>query len=132
ARLDRALADPDGSGGLVGVIFFDVDQFKLVNDSIGHPAGDEILVEVADRLRGGIGPDDTVSRFGGDEFVVMCERVGSTAEVAATAERLMALFERPLTVDGSERIVSLSGGVAVAAVGTSSADVLREADTALN
>lgn len=132
ALLDAALAERELTGERIGVIFFDVDQFKVVNDSIGHPAGDEILVQVGGRLRDGVGPDSTVSRFGGDEFVVMCTGVTTIDDVAAIADGLMALFEVPLTVDGSDRIVTLSGGVAIAPGGASSADLLREADTALN
>lgn len=127
-RLDAALA----SGSQVGVIFFDVDHFKLVNDSLGHPAGDGILDEVGQRLRAGARAGDTVSRFGGDEFVVVCDPAGDVDDVLEVAHRLAALVDAPFEVDRGERSVTVSAGVAISNPASTAADLLREADTALN
>ena len=111
------------------VLFLDLDQFKLVNDSRGHDAGDQLLVQVAERLRSALRPEDTVARFGGDEFVVVCEDTDE-AQARQVADDLMGCLEEPLLVDGDEVHINASIGVAVTPTG-SAGDLLRFADTAM-
>jgi len=132
-RLDHAIESAAHKGSRVGVLFFDVDHFKLVNDSLGHPAGDLVLGELAERLRRGVREGDTLARFGGDEFVVVCEDLADIDEALEIAQRFATLIdETPLLVDRIERIVTVSGGVAVSQPGGSASSLLRDADAAMN
>ena len=99
----------------LGVLFLDLDHFKLVNDSLGHDVGDELLCEVATRLRQAMRPDGSVARFGGDEFVVLCEELGSVAQAGTIARRVREHMDPPFMLDGTEVHVSASIGIAVAA-----------------
>src|SRR5262249_5170831 len=112
-RLELALARAERNDSRVGVLFFDVDHFKLINDSLGHPAGDLVLQELAGRFRRGARESDTVVRFGGDEFVIVCEELSDINEARDVADRLTGLVEEPFLVDKGERIVTVSGGVAI-------------------
>ena len=128
-RLDHALESLERRPGLLAVLFVDVDRFKLINDSLGHAKGDQVLMNVADRLRAALRPGDTVARFGGDEFVVLCEDVADEAEAMAIAERLRETMVGPMVVDGAEYVVSISTGIALATSPEVSADdLLRDAD----
>jgi diguanylate cyclase (GGDEF)-like protein/PAS domain S-box-containing protein len=114
------------------VMFLDLDRFKLVNDSLGHGAGDLLLMEVADRLRSFTRASDTVSRFGGDEFVILCEEMTSRQEVTSLAQRIMASFEEPFTIDGEMFHVGVSIGVALVDEDFPSAEeLLSDADCAM-
>jgi diguanylate cyclase (GGDEF)-like protein len=114
------------------VLFLDLDRFKLVNDSLGHIAGDELLRSAADRLRGCIRPSDLAARIGGDEFTILIENIADASEATAIAERISSELSRPFTVSGEEVFTSASIGIAVSATGYRSADaVLRDADTAM-
>jgi diguanylate cyclase (GGDEF)-like protein len=130
-RLSRALARNQRYGGGVAVLFADLDRFKLVNDSRGHAAGDALLVSAAERLRGAVRSDDTVARFGGDEFVVICEDGAAGGEARMVAERISESFREPFLVAGQEVFLSVSVGVAVAAPGDSPEELLRDADAAM-
>jgi diguanylate cyclase len=130
-RLDEELARDAADGLKIAVLFVDLDNFKLVNDSLGHGSGDEVLSEMARRISGCIGSDDTASRFGGDEMVVLHPRATHGSEVALGMHILTALAE-PIFVSGKEVVVSASVGVALCTPGMkSAAQLLREADTAL-
>lgn len=130
-RLDEELARDAAEGLKIAVLFVDLDNFKLVNDSLGHGSGDEVLSEMARRISGCIGPDDTASRFGGDEMVVLHPHATDGSEVALGKRILTALAE-PVFVAGKEVVVSASVGVALCTAGMkSAAQLLREADTAL-
>ncbi len=128
-RLDHALAIAERSDAEVGVLFLDLDRFKTVNDSLGHAAGDELLVAVGERLSSCLRDGDTPARFGGDEFAVLLEGVSGSEEAEAVAARVLDAMRRPFTVQGRDLIVSASVGISTAT--TRSADVLRDADLAM-
>ena len=132
-RLEHALEAAAQRGTRVGVLFFDVDHFKLVNDSLGHPAGDLVLGELAQRFSRAAREGDTLARFGGDEFVVVCEDLADIDEAMEIARRFAGLIDdTPLLVDRTERIVTVSAGVAVSEPGESASTLLRDADAAMN
>jgi diguanylate cyclase (GGDEF)-like protein len=114
------------------VIFCDLDKFKVVNDRLGHEAGDGVLLEVASLLRQTVRPGDTVARLGGDEFVIVADELPSPESSLALAQRLAEalLVQRPLP-DGSTVTVRASIGVVVAEYGEDSTSVLRRADAAM-
>lgn len=130
-RLQVALDGVKRSGLGVAVAFLDLDHFKLTNDTQGHAEGDELLRVVAERLRESVRPGDTVARFGGDEFVVVCEGVAGYAEAMELAERLRASIEAPLTLRGEEVFVSASLGIAMGTSDDSPEALLRDADAAM-
>jgi diguanylate cyclase (GGDEF)-like protein/PAS domain S-box-containing protein len=114
------------------VMFLDLDRFKLVNDSLGHGAGDELLICVADRLRSVLRTSDTLSRFGGDEFVILCEGMASQDAVMALAERAMTAIDAPFVINGEQFHIGVSIGVAfVDDDGPSPEELLGDADYAM-
>src|SRR5919199_1330344 len=117
----------------LAVIFIDLDDFKTINDSLGHAAGDEVLLEVGKRLATSIRASDTAARFGGDEFAVLLEDVDTAQEAADTAERMLAALAEPLQVGGKELTLRASLGIAmVEGNGPADADeLLRNADAAM-
>ncbi|MCO7219942.1 EAL domain-containing protein [Klenkia sp. PcliD-1-E] len=119
------------SGEVVGLLFVDLDGFKAVNDGHGHACGDEVLREVARRLRGQLRGGDVVCRLGGDEFVVLVEPVDAESDLVELAERLIAAVSRPITAQGQRVAVGASIGIAVNRDAAVDADaLLAEADTA--
>jgi len=131
-RLEHAVARATRSGSLLAVMFLDVDNFKVINDSLGHEAGDELLVELAPRLSRAIRGGETVARFGGDEFVLLCEGLDHEAEAVEIAERVKASFGRPFVLRGNEHFVSVSIGVAVSGGGEDGPEgIVRDADAAM-
>ena len=129
-RLEQALTRARDVS-TVGVVFLDLDRFKLVNDTRGHVAGDSLLVAVARRLRGATRAHDTVARFGGDEFVVVYEDVAGIDGLVDRARRLCDMLAVPFVIDGHEVYATISVGVAVGHVGASVEDLLRDADAAM-
>ncbi len=131
-RLGGALVRAESRGEKVAVLFLDLDNFKHVNDSLGHEVGDRLLVEVAARLRNGLGPEDTVARLGGDEFVVLHEGLVREAEADAVAGRIAQILRPTMFLGEHEVFVTASIGVAF---GGSRADrpaaLLRYADVAM-
>ena len=114
------------------VLFIDIDHLKRVNDTLGHPAGDMVLVEVARRLSGAVRQTDTVARLSGDEFTVLLDEVEGEADAVATGDRLLAELRRPLPVAGRVLTLGASIGVRLALAGRDAADdVLRGADLAM-
>jgi diguanylate cyclase (GGDEF)-like protein/PAS domain S-box-containing protein len=130
-RLEQALTRSSRSGSEVAVLFVDLDRFKLVNDGRGHAAGDGLLVTVADRLRRVVRSDDVVARFGGDEFVVVCEGRTASLESGLVAERITDALREPVVIDGQEVFLSASIGIAVSDGGDSPESLLRDADAAM-
>ena len=121
-----------GKGGMVGLLFLDVDRFKAVNDSLGHARGDMFLAEVSQRLMGSVRGMDLVARFGGDEFVLLLEQVESPREAIQITKRVRDVMRKPFMVDGHELVSSASLGLALAADGSSSADeLIRHANIAM-
>jgi diguanylate cyclase (GGDEF)-like protein len=127
----RTLEQSASGGDRVAVLMIDLDDFKLVNDGLGHAAGDELVTLAAARISGAARPSDTVARLGGDEFAVLLERVGSLDDVLAVAERLHRLFDAPFHLQGAEVIVSASIGIALAHDAPDADDLLRRADLAM-
>jgi diguanylate cyclase (GGDEF)-like protein/PAS domain S-box-containing protein len=114
------------------VMFLDLDRFKLVNDSLGHSAGDKVLVEVADRIRGVMRSSDTLARFGGDEFVMLCEQIADRESLLMVAERVLDALEPPFFIEDKEFRVGASVGAAVIEGDNVSADeLLSNADSAM-
>lgn len=126
-----------GGTGALAVLFFDIDRFKVVNDSLGHAAGDRLLIDVAARVEAALRPSDTVARFGGDEFTVLCEDIAGELEAVAIAQRLVDLFDEPFDIDGREVFLSSSVGIALAngsangRCGQRPDDLIRDADAAM-
>ncbi|MFW6175348.1 MAG: diguanylate cyclase domain-containing protein, partial [Acidobacteriota bacterium] len=132
-RLRRALARSRRHGGLrVALLFIDLDRFKEVNDSLGHLAGDRLLTAVARRLDARTREDEALARIGGDEFVLLVEGARSAGQLQAIADRFHEALDRPFRIDGRELSVTASIGVAAGTGrGTTAADLLQDADTAM-
>jgi diguanylate cyclase (GGDEF)-like protein/PAS domain S-box-containing protein len=136
-RIRQALARSARSGRSVAVMYLDLDHFKVINDSLGHDAGDELLRIVGARLPEAVRPVDTVARIGGDEFIVCCDDLpaetgAAEVEAVAIADRTRAILERPVTVDGHDLSVTVSVGIAISGQGRRTAEeLMRDADTAL-
>ena len=132
-RLEQALSRLPWQGRLLAVIYLDLDRFKLVNDSLGHEAGDHLLKAVADRLQESVRAGDTVARMSGDEFVVVLRDVAAESDVIGLAERIKDRVLEPVPWGEGESIrVSLSAGVAMAPTdGADAGTLLRHADTAM-
>jgi diguanylate cyclase (GGDEF)-like protein len=131
-RLHQALARSARHPGATAVVFLDLDRFKVINDSLGHEAGDHVLKLMAERLRSVVRETDTASRFGGDEFLVLCEELAGQEEAVFIAERLARVIGEPIELEGGEVVVTTSIGIALAGGPDDRAeDLLRDADAAL-
>lgn len=131
-RLEASLRLSARNGTRVAVMFLDLDRFKLINDSLGHHVGDETLCAVADRLRGVMRDSDTLARFGGDEFTVLCLEVHDEQRAFQLAERLVKAMAEPIVLQSGEVFVSVSVGIALSSGDTvSGATLLRNADVAM-
>lgn len=114
------------------LIFLDLDRFKVVNDSLGHAAGDQLLQQIANRLKGCVRPTDTISRLGGDEFAILLGDIAGLEQVICVAERISATLQTPFSLEGKEVFSSASMGIALSPTTKSNPEeLLRDADTAL-
>ena len=130
-RVSQALARSRRTGTRVAVMFLDVDRFKVINDSLGHAIGDELLRSVAQRLQGLLRPEDTVARFGGDEFVILTENWAADETPAGLAARVADGLSAPVQIDGADVVSTVSIGVAVAGADYDAGALLRDADAAM-
>ncbi len=131
-RLERALARGLRHDRLSAMLFLDIDRFKLVNDSLGHAAGDELLIAVARRLDECVRAEDTVARIGGDEFTILLETVVSREQAATAAERIIEALGRPFRISGRELHVKPSIGIALgSAADTTPEQLIHRADVAM-
>ncbi|MHB2023884.1 MAG: putative bifunctional diguanylate cyclase/phosphodiesterase [Mycobacteriales bacterium] len=129
-RIAQALARLEREAGVAAVLFLDLDGFKLVNDSLGHATGDDLLQEVAQRLRAAARSADSVARLGGDEFVVLCENLSDATEATALAERLLRSLATPFDISGHKLFITASIGVATTPAKDSDT-ILRDGDAAM-
>jgi diguanylate cyclase (GGDEF)-like protein len=131
-HVERAMAGRRRRRAKVAVLFLDLDNFKVVNDSLGHRAGDRLLVEVARRLEATIRATDVAARQGGDEFTILLDRVRSVEEAVASAERVAEALREPIDLDGRAIVIGVSVGIALAAgPGMAADDLLAHADAAM-
>jgi diguanylate cyclase (GGDEF)-like protein/PAS domain S-box-containing protein len=130
-RLAHAVERSRRSKERIAVLFIDLDRFKIVNDSLGHAAGDELLRQASERMRRAVRPADTIARLGGDEFTVLCEDLGAVNDAGWVADRLSDTLERPFDLFGTETSIGVSIGIAVADAHDSAETVLAKADAAM-
>jgi diguanylate cyclase (GGDEF)-like protein len=133
SELESSLQKSKDDDTVLGVLFLDLDRFKVVNDSMGHEAGDELLRIVAERLLGTVRGSDVVARFGGDEFVVVCRDLINEKSVLAVAKQILKAFEKPISLYGGAMVISTSIGVAIARPDDPrrSENLVRDADAAM-
>ena len=130
-RVTDALARNQRDDQAVAVLFIDLDQFKLINDSLGHEAGNELLRLLAPRLASAVRPGDTLARLGGDVFAALCEHLPSDSIATVIANQLLVSLEEPVVLNGEEHVMSASIGIAIAAGESTPTDLLRDADAAM-
>ena len=132
ARLDHAIDHANRSGASLAVLFLDLDRFKNINDVYGHPFGDQLLRQVADRLRACVRLDDTVARLGGDEFVVLLEEIKEPHSAVLVAEKIQLALNQPFAIELREQFVTASIGISIfPRDGTEAAELIRNADAAM-
>ena len=131
-RFKSALERAKSNRTCVAVLFLDLNNFKRVNDSLGHDAGDSLLQKVGNRIRSGLRPNDTLARHGGDEYTILVEDLANAESVISILQRLLSLFEKPIIIGAQEVYVTFSTGIAVYPHdGDKVDDLLRHADTAM-
>jgi len=131
-RTRHALALSGRFGQMVAVLFIDLDNFKIVNDSLGHAIGDQLLIVTGERITSCLRDGDTAARLGGDEFAILLENLSSIEDARSVARRLLDVLQRPLHLDGHEMFVTPSIGIAVGSTDSDLAeDLLRDADVAM-
>jgi diguanylate cyclase (GGDEF)-like protein len=131
-QMGMALHRARRTNTVVAVLFLDLDRFKVVNDSLGHAAGDLLLQTVSERIRSAVRGDDSVTRLGGDEFAVLCTEVGTPDDAMMVAERIIAAVKRPISLEGQEVFVTTSLGISLyPADATHPEGLLKSADAAM-
>ncbi len=131
-RLQHALTRTERRGERLAVLFLDLDRFKVVNDSMGHGVGDQLLIGVSQRLSACLRPEDTIARLGGDEFAILLEDVKDDKGPTSVADRLTAELQQPFSCESREVVITVSIGIAMStARRTTPEDILRDADLAM-
>jgi diguanylate cyclase (GGDEF)-like protein/PAS domain S-box-containing protein len=131
-RLAGAITRIDGGTGGLALLFINLDRFKVINDGLGNSAGDQVLIEVAHRIGSGLRDSDTLARYGGDEFVVVCEAISSSHPAIVLAQRISQTISRPINLVERSVVVTASIGIALLdGSGGSAEDLLRYADAAM-
>ncbi len=131
-RLAHALTRTERRGEQLAVLFLDLDRFKVVNDSLGHGVGDQLLIGVSQRLAACLRPEDTIARLGGDEFAILLEDVKDDKGPTSVADRLTGELQQPFVVEGREVVITVSIGIAMStARRMTPEDILRDADLAM-
>src|ERR671911_253712 len=131
-RLEHVLTRAKRRGSKVAVLFTDLDNFKVINDSLGHKAGDQLLIAVAERLKTCLRPEDTAARLGGDEFTILVEDVAGVGEAVQIAERIADILRPPFALEEQEVFATVSTGIALNSTAQEQpADLLRYADLAM-
>ncbi|GAA0435913.1 EAL domain-containing protein, partial [Actinoplanes campanulatus] len=130
-RLRHAAARSARDGSVIGVLFIDLDDFKIVNDTLGHAVGDQLLIAVAHRIAGALRADDTAARLGGDEFAALVENVNDPGAVEETANRIFTALAEPITTDARPLYAAASIGITTTPEGNDADELLRQADLAL-
>ena len=132
-RVDQArLEATRSSNRMFGLLFLDIDRFKVVNDSLGHYVGDQLLVAVSERLKSCLRPSDTICRLGGDEFAILVEQLDGVSNATSIAERIQRDLDRPMRVGEREIFAAVSIGIVVSSTGKQTAEeLLRDADLAM-
>jgi len=130
-RLQIAMASADRHGDVVGVVFLDLDDFKPINDSLGHACGDRVLRVIADRLRGCVRDSDVIARMGGDEFIGLFTRLGGREDLASIGKSLVECVSSPMSIDDVELRLGASVGLAIYERGEASDELITRADHAM-
>ncbi|WP_156380696.1 EAL domain-containing protein [Pseudolabrys sp. Root1462] len=130
-RIEQTLSRASRLKTKIGVLFLDLDNFKAINDSLGHRVGDELLTQAATRLRSCVREESTVARLGGDEFVILLEHVSSEVDAVLVAERVEKQFSKPFKLAGREFVVTTSIGIALSDAGHDAEKIMRDADIAM-
>jgi diguanylate cyclase (GGDEF)-like protein len=132
-HLEHALRRSMRSGEVHAVLFADIDRFKIVNDSLGHHAGDQLIVEIADRMRSTVRDGELLARFGGDEFTLLIEGVGGIDDAVKSAQQILDELRRPFVLgDDHEVVATVSIGIALTGDGKTRDDILHDADVAMS
>ncbi len=131
-RLGQAIQRLRRSQTTAAILILDLDRFKLVNDSLGHAVGDELLAAAAPRLKQTVRSSDTVARFGADEFGILLEDIGGEHDAVEMAQRIAAVFTRPFVLGGEEQFMTTSIGISLAVGGERPEDLVRDADAAMH